>query len=444
MKYPRILIFGQPFNNFSGGGITLTNLFKGWPRDKIAVTFLGHGLFNVTTDVCDIYYQLGEEEHKWMFPFNVIQRKFASGIKTFDPEKANPVNSIQKGIRYRLVNSYFYPFLRQIGVFHFASSISASKKLKKWLEEFSPEVLYLQVSTREEILFAEELIDLLKIPCVIHMMDDWPSTISNKGLFKNYWKNRIDREFKKLLNHVDVYLSISDAMSSEYLRRYKKEFVAFHNPIETETWLAHTKTDFRLNRDYVKILYSGRIGIGITESLLEVASAIESINKEGFNVKLHIQTPSKEPGFLMQLRKFESVVINPFAKLEDLPEIFSEADILLLANDFNQEGIEYLRLSMPTKASEYMISGTPVLVYSPGETAVSELFKNNGCGICVMSQDKTELANAIQSIIEDEEQRKMISLKAVEYAKEKFDSFKVRGEFQSLIINLKKTENYIH
>jgi len=83
MSYPKVLIFGQPFNDYSGGGITLTNLFKGWPKDKIAVTYIGHGLENVTTDVCGTYYQLGKEEHKWKFPFNLMQREFPSGLKTF-------------------------------------------------------------------------------------------------------------------------------------------------------------------------------------------------------------------------------------------------------------------------------------------------------------------------------------------------------------------------
>jgi len=63
ISFPKVLIFGQPFNSYSGGGITLTNLFKGWPKDRIAVTYIGHGLFNATADVCDNYYQLGIEEH---------------------------------------------------------------------------------------------------------------------------------------------------------------------------------------------------------------------------------------------------------------------------------------------------------------------------------------------------------------------------------------------
>ena len=43
-------------------------------------------------------------------------------------------------------------------------------------------------------------------------------------------------------------------------------------------------------------------------------------------------------------------------------------------NDFDKKSISFLKYSMPTKASEYMISGTPVLVYSHGETAVSKFF----------------------------------------------------------------------
>ena len=33
MNFPKVLILNQPFNNVSGGGITLSNLFKGWEKD---------------------------------------------------------------------------------------------------------------------------------------------------------------------------------------------------------------------------------------------------------------------------------------------------------------------------------------------------------------------------------------------------------------------------
>jgi glycosyltransferase involved in cell wall biosynthesis len=438
MDLPKILIFGQPFNNFTGGGITLTNLFKGWPKEKIAVTYLGHGLMNVTTDVCDTYYQLGSEEHKWIFPFNLIQRKFRSGIKTFNSSQKSQINSIQKGFRFRFVNKIFYPFLRWLGLFHVVSKIRVSHRLKNWLDEYKPEILYLQVSTREDILFSTGLIDHLKIPSVIHIMDDWPSTISNRGLLKDFWNRKIDREFRKLLGKIDFYMSISDAMSAEYEKRYGHKFIPFHNPIETKNWESHQKKTYDIDRKYVKVLYSGRIGDkGIAVSLTQVAEAVDALNSESLNVKFHIQTATKTEWILELLKRYKSVVFNDYAEYSDIPKIFSEADILVLANDFSTEGIRYLKLSMPTKASEYMISGTPVLVYASPETAVSKFFRENECGYCIEAEGTDMIIKGLSLLIEDEDLRRNISNNAKMIAKRRFDSQNVRNDFQKILTNLK-------
>lgn len=434
MTFCKVLIFGQPFNNFTGGGITLTNLFKGWPKDKIAVAYMGHGLYNVSTDVCDTVYQLGYEEHRWVFPFSVIQRKFPSGLKKYDPEKKPAFNFIQTGTRYKIVTRFFYPFLRWTGIYHFLSKIHISERFANFLKEFKPDLLYLQVSTRDEIIFSIDLIKHLKIPSIIHMMDDWPSTISRQGLFHKSIEKRIDRELKALFNVVDLHLSISDAMSSAYSERYKKNFIAFHNPIETSSWLPFRKNDYPIRKERVSVLYSGRIGMGITESIYEVAEAIDRMNLNGSKIDLHIQTPTKDEGILCQLRKYKCIIINPFAELSQLPMIFSNADILLLANDFSDHALDYLRLSMPTKASEYMVSGTPVLIYSPEETAVTKFFKENECGYCVTLQDQNEIIKAFEYLINNEEYRRKTGSRANEIARTRFSADKVRKEFQELLL----------
>ncbi len=442
MSFPRVLIFGQPFNDYSGGGITLTNLFKGWPRDKIAVAFIGHGLMNITTDVCDTVFQLGRDEHKWIFPLNLIQRKFKSGLRTFGEETPKvPANYIQSRLRYRIVNNYFYPALEWIGLFHMLSRIRLSRGLKSWLADFRPEILYLQVSSRETILFATALCDYLRIPAVNHIMDDWPSAISSKGPFRKYWAARIDRELRALFRKTNLFLSIGEAMSDEYLHRYGITFIPFHNPIETGRWLACTKTDFSIDPEHITVLYSGRVGeYGITESLYEVAGAIDSMDAGSFNIKLHIQTPTKKEYVLNKLREFKCVVINPFAEYEQVPGIFASADILLLANDFNPQGVDYLKLSMPTKAPEYMISGAPVLVYASDQTAVSGFFNSNKCGYCVTSQNRNEIQKAIIQLIEDRNLRESLSHNAVNLAKERFDSSKVRKDFQDMIRQVSNDE----
>ena len=440
---PKVLIFGQPFNNHTGGGITLSNLFMGWPMDRIAVTYLGHGLINVTTNVCDTYYQLGSEEHKWIFPFNLIQRKFRSGLKAFGEVNKTSIDSIKKGLRYRFINSYFYPVLHWLGLFHIASEIKVSESLKRWLRVFNPEILYLQVSTREEIIFATNLIEFLKIASVIHIMDDWPSTISDRGLFKDFWNRKIDREFRRLLGKIDFHMSISDAMAAEYEKRYGHKFIPFHNPIETKKWESFQKKEYKINNNYVKVLYSGRIGDkGIAFSLTEVAEAIDSMNKDGLTVKFHIQTVTQSEWILKLLKKYKCVVFNDYAEYTEIPGIFSDADILVLANDFSSEGIRYLKLSMPTKASEYMISGTPVLVYASPDTAVSKFFRENNCGYCIEKQGPAEIRYGLSLLIGNESLRKKLGSNAKIVAKSRFDSQNVRNDFQNILIDLKK--NNVH
>ncbi|MBE0655883.1 MAG: glycosyltransferase, partial [Bacteroidales bacterium] len=327
----------------------------------------------------------------------------------------------------------FYPVLKWLGFFHSLAKIRITPGLKGWLADFNPEIVYLQVSTRDTILFAMELKEYLKVPSVIHIMDDWPSTVSKRGILNKYWDRIIDREFRKLLDGTDLFLSISEAMSSEYRKRYAKDFIAFHNPIDIQFWTQKSKTDHMVNKEHVKVLFSGRIGIGVAESLLDLGLVVESLNNAALNVKLYIQSPSNDKKILDRLRKLKSVVINPVAEYSELPAIFSNADILAITNDFDRESIDYLKYSMPTKASEYMISGTPILVYSHSETAVSRFFTANKCGYCISERNSDKLRDGLMLLIENEQYRQDISANAVMIAKELFDANTVRLKFQDLL-----------
>jgi glycosyltransferase involved in cell wall biosynthesis len=443
MPYPTVLILGQSFNTFSGGGITISNLFKDWPLDKIAVATAGIQLINVSTRICNTYYQLGEEEYKWIFPFNYFMPQYTSGPKTFD-SNANTHNHQKNSlIRNILISNIFAPFIKWSGLYFYISRVYLTDNLKNWLSIIKPEVLYIQVSNLSGILLAKELCVFLKIPSVIHMMDDWPATISSGGLFRHYWNNKIDTEFRQLLSMIDLHLSISDAMTTEYFDRYNKTFIAFHNPVETECWIHNCKYNFVINRSSVKLLHAGRIGTGISDSLLEIAKAIDDMNFEGNKIKLYIQAPNADFKLLRSLRKHKCVVINPIAEYDQIPKILSSADILILANDFNKKGAAFLKFSMPTKATEYMISGTPILVYAPMESAVTKLFFQNESALCVFDHNRLAIKNGLKYLISDEVYRKRISQNAINLAKEKFDAKRVRNEFLQLLLNVSRKNNVI-
>ncbi|MCK4466014.1 MAG: hypothetical protein KAU83_09900, partial [Bacteroidales bacterium] len=61
----------------------------------------------------------------------------------------------------------------------------------------------------------------------------------------------------------------------------------------------------------------------------------------------------------------------------------------------------------------------------------------------VTEQIPEKLSDAIKLLICDEEYRKKLSHNAVKLAKELFDANRVRKEFQQLLINIPKRENYV-
>lgn len=431
---PKVLIIGQPFTNNSGGGITQSNLFNGWDKAHIAVVCTSHMFKDLNTEICDTYYLLGEEEYKWTFPFNLIQRKVISG-----PVKAKGVKTESKAIsttklslREKVIIKYFYPFLEYIGVIHSISALEVSKKLKQWLDEYKPDVIYAQASTRESVLFCSLVHEYVKKPMVFHMMDDWPATISEKGPFKNFWKNTIDREFKILLSKCTVLLSISDYMAQEYKKRYGMDFTTFHNPIQIDFWKSNQRKNYLLSES-PSLLYAGRIGPGIQASLESIAEATDLANAHmGTNICFQVQT-GYEPEWI---GKYKSAQYKPPVKYEELPKVFAEADFLILPYDFSEESIKFIGFSMPTKAPEYMMSGTPIIIYSPEVTAIVKDAQNNKWAKIVTDKSTGKLAQAIKELYQNEAERKQIAETAINIAETKFNSIKVRNQFQEIIKSL--------
>ena len=430
MPLPRILIFGQVFNWSTGGGITLSNLFKDWDKDKLAVANTGHAFSDVNTDICNSYYLLGNKEHKWIFPFNKLQRKFTSGVfeitKNIDKNGNKKQREAYKtGFRKKIVTQVLFPFLEYWGLFHTISSLKISEEFRNWLNNFKPEVLYVQVSNRVGILFAQELHSYLKIPLVIHNMDDWPSTISQKGLLKRYWHKKIDKDFRTLINQSSLLMTISDDMANEYKKRYKKKSVTFHNTIDIGFWKQYQRNDYELH-ETPTILYAGRIGPGVETSLELIAKAVQQVKEEfHISIKFILQTQENLPWF----NKYNCVKHSPPVPYKDLPKKFSESDFLILPYDFSEESINFIRFSMPTKAPEYMISGTPIIIFAPEMTAIVNHAKKFNWAIVITKKSSSELVKAIIFLIQNKGARETIGVNAKKIAEKDFDSNIVGDRF---------------
>ncbi len=433
MYYPKILIIGQSFNKNSGGGVTISNLFKEWPADRIAVASNANLYNNLDTSVCNTYYQLGYNNKLHPFPLGIVLPKINCGILPAGGNNTGTATAAPvKSGKFKFIYSILEKLLHFTGLYNVFYKLKITPAFAAWIKEYNPDIIYTQLASLELIRFTDALHAHTKKPVAIHMMDDWPLTINKPGLFYGYWQKTIDREFRRLLDKSAVLMSICDAMTDEYRKRYGKEFIPFHNPIDIGFWKPAAEKDYTAKQQFT-ILYAGRIGFGIEKSIAEVADAVNTIAKTNPGVVFEIQTGDKEL-LDTQLAYTAHVKWAQPVPYNQLPARFAAADILLLPQDFDEKSVQFLRYSFPTKVSEYMISGTPILVYGDSRTGLTQYAQQGNWATVVTENSTDALVKAIVELYNNEALRKQRGIAGQQLASQTEDAKLVRERFRSSFI----------
>lgn len=439
MNYPKVLVIGQPFNKKNGGGITLSNLFKGWPKDQLAVASNDNLRNDLDLSVCEIYYQLGYNNKLHPFPFNVFLSEIHCGLLKINPsvKDNNGYNKKRQGSSFKKIYSLLSSLLNFFGIYNIFYKLEITPDFKEWVTSYNPDIIYSQLSTLELIRFVDTIQIQLKKPIALHIMDDWPSKFSQKGLFYFYWKKKSAREFKKLLEKASVLMSISRAMSEEYKKRYNKNFIPFRNPIEIDKWLPYARNQWS-KQDIFHILYTGRIGTANGKSIMIMANVIDYLNSNGIKIKLEIYTPDINSKTALSINNLRGVEIKNTVPHSLMPKLLSTYDLLFLPLDFDKAGITFSQYSMPTKVSEYMISGTPILVFADQRTALAKYALEHNWAFVVTENKKGILINALKELINNQEVRIKLSAKAKEIAIKNENAEIVRENFRNVLTLIEK------
>jgi glycosyltransferase involved in cell wall biosynthesis len=94
---------------------------------------------------------------------------------------------------------------------------------------------------------------------------------------------------------------------------------------------------------------------------------------------------------------------------------------------------------MPTKAPEFMISGTPVIMFGPEETALVQDAIQNKWAKVVTENNIQLLADAVKELLGDPFLRRQTAQNAIRLAETNFNSVKIRSDFRNIISSI--TEN---
>lgn len=436
--FPRVLLVGYScFESTTGGGITLSNLFRGWPREKLAV--VSEIDYPPDLEICDQYYKLGSLENHWIWPLSLFQRRWVvSGPMTISMTQNAPASKglVVKDVRPENVRQRSFNGLVKIGLEELLYPAKLSRNLLAWVQLYKPDVIYTQLASLNRIRLVKQLCDATGAELAIHIMDDWPTTLYHDRWLSFYIQWRMDIEFRMLINRAKVLMAISPYMSQVYQERYGKKFVTFHNPLNLKDWLKVSKTDWNVSSPF-RLVYTGRIGNANQKSLKDICEAVEYLNNNGYSIQFQIFTPDYQSELSKILQKARNVFVNTPVPHDLIPTILSNADTLILPLDFDPRSIQYSQYSMPTKAPEYMVSGTPILVYAPEKTAVAEYAHDEHWGVVVSEQGATGLIKGILLLMQDKALREQLGFQARQIAIERFDAETVRVDFRQTLLSAK-------
>ena len=141
----------------------------------------------------------------------------------------------------------------------------------------------------------------------------------------------------------------------------------------------------------------------------------------------------------MWINNYKNVIHNSFVSYNDLPKVFSGSDLLILPYDFSPLSIKYIRFSMPTKAPEYMITGTPIIIFAPEATAVVNYAKKYDWAKVITENNIETVTAAIKQLIENKDLRERYAKNAIKIAEKNHNSVHVTNLFKNEICSIMRT-----
>lgn len=382
---PKVLLLDLSFDNKTGMGVTLTNLFKDWPVERIGVMSdrANPALCNVIRP-CTTYFG--------------IEKPLRAG--TGKPQGGASRNS---RMRERMRKAY-----HRLGIDELTFHPYIHPENLEALRLFSPDIVFCGLGNLNRMKVCMKIHELLPdTNIVLYIVDDWVNSRVSEKWPSFVWRRRYDKAFRKILSFSSGNLSICQEMSDAYKKRYGVTFIPYHNPVDVSYWRSLTPPK-KYGTDIISVLYVGKINDDTEDCLIDCCKVVESLNEEGRPIRFDIYSPD----YKLKHGKFSKYMhceVCPPVPHESIPELTKSYSALFLTLGFAKHSVKYVKLSMPTKLSEYLASGLPVVLYCSPEIALYHYIEENDCALTCCRRDKEALKTSMRRLFDQEETLRVVS-----------------------------------
>lgn len=422
-----LVINGEPFNHSSATGITMSNLFRGWPKNQIFQIYTA----NISPDLelCQKNMRLSSQNLK---PFSYFRRVTSSPI-SLHKEKLE-LHKMNSGQKNGFSNSLLGWLRKSVVPFLDFLPYELHPKNLKTIQEFKPDVIYSMLGSIRMVRLVSTLARELNIPVVPHFMDDWVSTYSVPGrsVGSPFHVGYLQRAVRNLFDSIPVGMSIGEAMSQEYTKRYSRKFFDFMNPVEVSDSFPRLKA--QKQGGIVRFVYVGGLHLGRSECLADIALVLQKLKIEGLPVEFCVYAPAHDAHAASQLESIGSAIIfKGSVRPEEVSGVLDESDVAVHVESFSNSCAEYTRLSVSTKIPQYFAAGIPVLAYGPSSLASCQYVRSTQAGILVDKRGNDSLEAGIYSLVIGNVSRRDMGMRAWMRAREHHEITTVRRRFMAVL-----------
>ena len=422
---PKVLILGHSFNNYDGTGITLTSLFSSWSKNRIAVVApIVPVPFLIQNQLCDRCFDTLKNRG---YIINETSYVGNGLLSTFNYEDNR--SWLRKKVSFFLH--------KKIGIDDLVDRNPVSKELVDFINDFNPDIIYTCLGSYGAIQYVRKVCKRTgnRFPLAIHIMDDWPNTLFNGRYFRWIWKRKYHRAFVDIVKKSILRFSICEGMSKEYVSIYDHIFFPFHNPVNVDLWDKVPNKRFQSGSAIKKIVFLGKINEDTQDALLDMCYAVTKLNRRGMLVQFDIYSPNYSKEMSNLFSSFLSCKIFSSIPHEKVKDHIKDYDVVYFPLCFSDRTRHYARLSMSTKASEYMASKVPILLYCPEELELYKYASNEGWAYCVTRRNEDILLQSLVNLLVNNDLRNMLTMKAYQLAISRHNLADVSEDFKMKFID---------
>lgn len=422
ITYPNVLVFSNNcFSKSKSNGRTLANFFIDWPKDKLAQFYIQNEVPD--SQVCDNYFRVTDGQALKSI-FKKIKIDGSININKSNIQVAN--ETINKKSTKRT------PFTCLIRDFVWNLRKWRKNEFNQWIDEFSPEVILLQVGDSSFMSkLATDIAKERKIPLVIYNSEDY--YFKNENYFVDckmpfiysFFRYKLRKQFDKTMNYTSKCI-----YNTEMLKRtYQSEFKDDSAVIMTNTAI---KGKLKLkNSEKLKISYLGNLGIGRHKSLIDIANAVGKFNE---NLKVNIYGNIPNDNVEKDFNDCRFIEYKGLVSYEEVIQVMKSSDLLIHTENFSRFYKNDLKHAFSTKIADSLGSGTCLLLYAPENLACTQyLIDNQGAYVIT---EKDNLEKSIKHILENHDLRKQYAYRGLNIAGENHNLDKNLEKFRKIIENV--------